>query len=305
MRQLATIAVAPARALIPLRGRLALVRWLGRNPRIPYRDVLSLELARDFLERNPDRAHRFMWAHHLAYAESYEVAARFGGEHIDGSRHLLFADLAAYLDSAGINPSTDIESLLEVGSSLGFLLRHLEVTAFTGATSIQGLDIDAYAVDRGNRYLREIGSIVQLQTGDVTTLRTHLAGRSVDVILCLGVLLYLPESAAAELVSTIVQHAAVVAVFADVAHPELDNVMLRESTRRKRDSTFVHNIDRMVMRAGGEVVSRRFDPRGGAGGYPPYFVLATRTDPSNSGGSLRRGQRRPRSSDSRSPSPSG
>ncbi|HEX5824281.1 MAG TPA: class I SAM-dependent methyltransferase [Candidatus Limnocylindrales bacterium] len=262
------------RRLIPLRGRRRIVAWLGRHAWIPYRDVVSIELLRDFAEREPNEAHRFLWAHHLAYAESYEVERRFGADRINETRHMLFADLRAYLMDQGVDPAVDIRSVFEVGCSLGYLLRHLETTMFTSATSIEGVDIDRYAIEQGSAHLGVLGSKVNLRTFDIADLETALSGRTVDVILCLGVLLYLPQADAHEVVRAILRHTGVVAAFAGLAHPTRDNATLHASVIRDRDATFIHDIDEMVNDGGGSVAWRRWEGPRLVDGNTVYFVFA-------------------------------
>ena len=275
LRRAAKLAVRPAQRVLPLGARRRYVRWLGRHPRIPYRQRLSIELLRDYLETAPNEAHRFLWAHHLAYARIYEVDQKFGAERIKPSRRMLFEDLRQYLEATGVDPATDVHSVFEVGCSLGYLLRHLETTMFTGATSIEGVDIDRYAIEQGNRHLAAAGSSIRLRTADVADVDLLLDRQTIDVILCAGVLLYLPEADAAQVVSSIVRHVGTVAVFSGPAHPDRDNGTLDASTRREGDATFVHNIDRMVVAAGGTVAWRRYEGSKQFGGNTIYFVLAT------------------------------
>ncbi len=272
-------AMATARRVIPLRARLSIVAWLGRHAWAPKRGRLSIELLRDFAERDPTACHRFLWANHLAYAETYEVAGRFGAERINETRHLLFEDLGRYLTGIGVDPETDIGSVFEVGCSLGYLLRHLETGLFQGATTLEGIDIDRYAIEQGSTHLAAIGSKVHLTTADMGELDAILAGRTIDVILCAGTLLYLPEDEARAVVRSIVEHAGVVAVFAGLAHPDQDNSSLAASTVRERDATFTHDLDGMVRDGGGQVVWRRWEGPRVVDGNTVYFVFARRLPP--------------------------
>ena len=273
-KQTLRLAIAVPRRLIPLTARRDIVAWVGRHESVPYRDWLSIELLRDFAERDPSACHRFLWAHHLAYAETYRVEQRFGAERINQTRHLLFRDLHKFLLEQGIDPEGDIRSVFEVGCSLGYLLRHLETGMFRFATTLEGIDIDRYAIEQGSTYLAAIGSKVKLTTADLGEIEAVLAGRTMDVILCAGVLLYLPEDDAREIVRSILRHTRVVAAFAGLAHPELDNSSLASSTIRERDATFIHDIDSMVRDAGGQVAWRRWEGPNVVDGNTIYFVFA-------------------------------
>ena len=269
------LALAASRRLIPLTARRRVVARLGRRGTLPYANWLSLELVRDFTERDPAAGHRFLWTHHLAYADTYSVSRRFGPEQINPSRHLLFEDLHQCLVDHGIRPEEDIRSVFEAGCSLGYLLRHLEIGTFRSASTLEGIDIDRRAIEQGSAYLSAIGSNVRLKTADLAELDAVLAGRTVDVILCAGVLMYLPEDDAREIVRSILRHTTVVAAFAGLAHPVQDNSTLRTSTVRERDATFIHDIDGMVRDAGGHVERRRWEGPRQVDGNTIYFVFAS------------------------------
>ena len=279
MKQLARrgigLALAASRRLIPLNARRHLVAWVGRHGSVPYADWLALELVRDFADRDPAAGHRFLWTHHLAYADTYSVERRFGAEQINPSRHLLFEDLHQFLVERGIRPEEDIRSVFEVGCSLGYLLRHLEIGTFRSASTLEGIDIDRRAIEQGSAYLSAIGSNVRLRTADMAELEAVLAGRTMDVVLCAGVLMYLPEADAREVVRSILRHTTVVAAFAGLAHPVQDNATLRTSTIRERDATFIHDIYGMVRDAGGQIESRRWEGPREVDGNTIYFVFAT------------------------------
>jgi SAM-dependent methyltransferase len=257
---------------LPVRKRLAVV--LGRQRWLPDRAWWVLELLRDQADRDPNGFHRFLWANHLAYAESYEIERRFGELQVHPSRRLLFQDLAAVLHARGVEPSTGVRSVFEVGCSLGYLLRLVEGGLFASAEILEGNDIDAYAVAEGNRYLGTVGSKVRLHHADMSELEGVMGDRRFDIVLCAGVLMYLREEDAAPVVGTILRHTGQLAGFAGLAHPERDNRDLATAEVRTRDGTFIHNIDRMVERAGGQVVFRRWEGAREVDGNTIYFVLA-------------------------------
>lgn len=267
------LGIEVSRRLIPLTARRHIVAWVGRHEALPYREKLAIELLRDLAERDPNAYHRFLWARHLAYAKTFRAEQRFGTERIHQSRRMLFDDLRAFLQEQGIDPERDIRSVLEVGSSLGYLLHHLETGMFRSAISLEGIDIDRYAIDEGATYLASIGSRVKLTMADMSQLETVLAGRKVDVILCAGVLMYVPEDDARAIVRSIMRHTGVVAAFAGLAHPERDNSSLGHSAIRERDATFIHDLDGMVRDAGGHVAWRRWEGPRDVDGNSIYFVF--------------------------------
>lgn len=272
-REVFELGIAVSRRLIPLTARRHIVAWVGRHEGLPYREKFAIELLRDFAERDPNAYHRFLWARHLAYAATFRAERRFGAERIHQSRRMLFDDLRAFLQEQGIDPEEEIRSVLEVGSSLGYLLHHLETGMFRSAISLEGIDIDRYAIDEGAAYLASIGSSVKLMVADMSELETVLAGRRVDVILCAGVLMYVPEDDARAIVRSIMRHTGVVAAFAGLAHPDQDNSTLVHSAIRERDATFIHDLDGMVRDAGGHVAWRRWEGPRDVDGNTIYFVF--------------------------------
>lgn len=262
------------RRAVPLWARQRLAILVGRQRWLEARYWWAFELLRDFAERDPDSFHRFLWAHHLAYAESYEVEQRFGEGNVHPTRRMLFADLEQELRQRGMEPPQDVESAFEVGCSLGYLLRHLETGLFASARTLEGNDIDGYAVEAGTRRLAALGSRVVLHHADMADLARVLGERSFDVTIAAGVLMYLREEAALEVVRVMLRHTGRLAVFAGLANPEEDNRTLNASGVRGRDGTWIHNIDAMVERACGRVVARRWGGSELVDGNSIYFVLA-------------------------------
>src|SRR5262245_31515819 len=124
----------------PLAMRKRILRWAQRGS---FRSRLfsPVEFLRDLARNDPNGFHRFLWAHHLAYAESYEIA-RFAPENLDASRHMLFADIEEHLRERALTPERDVWSVFEAGCSLGYLLRHAETKVFPSATRLIGVDVD-------------------------------------------------------------------------------------------------------------------------------------------------------------------
>lgn len=263
------------RTVMPLALRRQAAIWLGRQSWLGNaRHWWATELLRDLAERDPDAYHRFLWAHHLGYAESYEVARRFGAENVNETRRMLFTDLGGYYARQGRDLARDVASIFEVGCSMGYLLRYLETEICPGATVLEGIDIDRYAIRAGSDRLAALGSKVRIAAADMGELEALLGARRFDVILCAGVLMYLRQDAAAAVVRTMCAATEGVLVLTGLAHPERDNGDLAESDVRRRDGTFIHNFDAMVRQAGGRVTYRRWEGARLVDGNTIYFVFA-------------------------------
>lgn len=256
---------------LPLRKRLAIA--IGRSEWMRDRYYWSMEVIRDLAERDPDAFHRFLWAHHLAYAQTYEADRRFTAQNLHPSRRLLFGQLQQVMTRGGIDPCS-MRSVLDVGCSLGYLLRHLETELLPGATVLHGIDLDGPAIEAGAHFLAEVGSRVRLARGDMAELDTLLGGTTYDVVLCAGTLMYLNERAASAVVDSMVRRTKRLLVLSGPANPDRDNREMDGSGVRARDHSFVHNLDAMVEAAGGTVVARRWEGDRSVAGNTIYFVFA-------------------------------
>ena len=78
---------------LPLALRQSGAAWIGRQPWIPGRHWRAARLVADLAERDPNAYHRFLWSHHLAYAESGALPA-------DGDRRV--APEQAVVDEAAL-----------------------------------------------------------------------------------------------------------------------------------------------------------------------------------------------------------
>jgi hypothetical protein len=214
-----SVAASFMRFMLPLPWRMHIVEWCRRR-HLPYHCFLTMELLRDFAESDPNAFHRFLWAHHLAYAESYEPS-RFGCDKMELSRLLLFEEMQTRLRS-------------------------------------RGMDEDAYAIEKGTAFLRRIGSKAEIVTGDAKNLERVMGGQKFDIVLCFGVLLYFDRSAAVGIMRTLLQHTNIVLGVICLAHPNIDNSELKDSAVRASDHGFIHNIDTVIREAGGRVLSHRW-----------------------------------------------
>lgn len=265
--------MAVTRRFLPLGSRRRVVLWASRQSWLPRRSWWSWELLRDWADSNPAAYHRWVWRHHAAFPEIYHPALRFAPGAMDRARLELFEDLTATLRDRGIDPAT-VRSVLEVGSSLGYLLRHVEESVFPGAAVLEGVDIDRYAVDEGNVALGRVHSRVQLHHLDAADLGAFLRGRTYDIVYCAGMLMYLDEVAAAKLVATMLGAAKVALAITGVAHPLEDNATMPGHSIREWDAAFVHNLDAMILDAGGAILFRRWDGPRMLDGLSVYHLVA-------------------------------
>lgn len=261
---------------VPLPVRKVVAIWINRQPYLDARRRTSMaeQLLEDFSQTDTEAYHRFMWRNHLGYAKNYVVGKRFGVENLHETRREFFAELLRQCEGARLSPAKDFVSVLELGCSLGYLLRFMETDIFPAAVRLEGIDIDERAVEEGMRHLRKVGSRVNLQQGDLACLDIMLVGAKFDFILASGVLLYFNEASATEIVSSMLSHANKMVAFTALAHPEVDNRDLTRSVPRERDSTWIHNVDKMVVDAGGTISGRRWDGDRVVDENTFYFVFA-------------------------------
>lgn len=245
---------------LPLPWRVALAGWacpLGARRWAPA-------LIKDLARCDPAAYHRFLWTHHLTPALWFAARRALGS--LAPSRRLLLADVARTL-----GPRRAFRSVLDVGCSAGYLLRAIELR--TGAVEqLLGFDVDRVALRSGRHQLRRLGSRVRLIAGDLRCPPAPAAGRF-DVVFCTGVLMYLPEAEARQVVARLLAQARQLLVLSGPAGCEGDNRTFAASLRRP-DATFVHNFDAMVTAAGGKIVRRRWHGARRLGGQSIYFVLA-------------------------------
>lgn len=260
------------RPALPLERRKRLVISAARRG-LPGRTFLGVELLRDLAQDDPVGFHHFLWANHLVYAETYELA-RFEAGALEADRRLLFELLQAELCRQGLDPAADVRSVLDAGCSLGYVLRHAETSVFQSAESLTGIDIDAHAVAVGGAHLRLIGSRVELITAGMEELDDVLRGRRFDVVMSCGALMYLDRAHAARAVASMLRHAHRAVGLIDRAHPTQDNATLAHSTVRVLDETLIHNLDGMVRAAGGTVTERLWRPTRSADDRGVYLVVA-------------------------------
>jgi SAM-dependent methyltransferase len=249
------------RSAIPLPARMRLAAWLTRQRWMPVRDHVAMGLVRDLLAEDPKEFHKFAWSNHLmGYARWYDSEEElFEFEQMQPSRVQFFEDLTSVLDQQRI-PRTDVRAILEVGCSLGYLLRYLETSVFPDCPDIVGIDIDAPAIDKGQRFLARAGSRVVLHAGDMEHLDTLVGPRTFDVTLAAGVLSYLNEDDASRMVERLLARTRKVVALAGLACLERNNNALsRSELSPGHAGQWIHNFEALVTRAGGRVVRTRWE----------------------------------------------
>jgi SAM-dependent methyltransferase len=261
-----------AQRVLPLALRKRCAVWLDRQTLLSSGKWWAVQLIQDLAERDVDAYHRFLWEHHLGYAETYRVEDRFGKSRIHQTRKMLFADLERWYAEQGAGFKADVRSVFEVGCSLGYLLRYLETDVLEAPERLAGVDIDRHAIVQGAAYLRDQGSRVALEAADMDELARVLAGQHFDLFLCCGVLMYTRAEQATEIVRTMLEHGRTVAI-SGLAHSDVDNRMLDAAVVRERDGTLVHNIDAIVEAAGGQVLWRRWEGPKLVDGNTIYFLI--------------------------------
>jgi SAM-dependent methyltransferase len=236
--------------------------------------LFSLGVLDDLRRRDPDAFHRFLWSNHLAYAVTYEVSQRFGPSNLSASRRILFEEMHSYLLSRGIDPCRNIRSVFEIGCSMGYLLRHLELEVFPSANVLHGLDIDEHAIAAGMAHLSALQSKIRLFVADMAAAGGIIGDRTYDLMLCCGVLMYGNENTASEVVRAMLSRAKHLVGIICLAHPEGTRTLSGPSVMRTSDGAFIHDVDQMIHRAGGTIVrSRRFGTDI-SGSNPSYAILA-------------------------------
>lgn len=263
---------------LPLSFRKSIAIWLKNQQWLDEKDRnwWAVQLVKDLSRINLEQYHQFLWQNHLAYAESYNVEDRFGDDKIEKSRKKFFSDMLSHLKEVGIDTSKDVNSVFEVGCSLGYQLYYLEKNFLPNAEELIGIDLDSYAIHSGIEYLKKVNSKIHLKVADMVDIDVHLAGKMYDIIFCTGTLLYVNQNAATRIVRIMLEHINHILCIAALADPKIDNSQLKNSSMRESDETFVHNIDEMILEAGGKIVSREWHGDKLVDGLSVYFLFATK-----------------------------
>jgi SAM-dependent methyltransferase len=261
--------------LFPLEARKRLAILAGQHGKVPGIHLLSMTILRDWAKTDVDAYHRFLWSNHLGYANFYEKTNKFGVENLQQTRRMLFEDLTKFLlrHDKLTGQTTNITSIFEVGCASGYLLRSVETDMFPETKILEGIDIDKYAIAKGVSYLNRHFSKIRLFHGDLGELDQIMGKRKYDLILCAGVLMYLHEQSALNVIQVMLKHCNCLVVLTGLAHPVVDNAELERSETRVSDGTFFHNFDKMVKKAGGKIFFRRWEGSKTFDSQTVYFIF--------------------------------
>jgi SAM-dependent methyltransferase len=249
------------RSVVSLETRMRLASWMTKQRWLPLPDHVPMGLIRDLQVSDPKQFHKFMWAHHImGYARWYDSEQTlFAPQQMEPSRVEFFADMVAALQQIGVAPSS-VSSVLEVGSSQGYLLRHLEEVVLTSAHDLVGIDIDAPAIEKGTRYLSGAGSKVRLLAGDMEDLDRLVGKARYDLTIAAGVLSYLNQADATRMVSRMLERTNTMLALAGLAWADGDNSSLTHSIESpNHGGQWLHNFDAMVKACGGSVIRNRWE----------------------------------------------
>lgn len=264
--------------ILPLSVRKQIAVWMNRQRWLPARDYWSMGIIRDLQASDPKAFHKFLWTNHISgYAQWYDSEVLFEINKMNGSEQTcreFFRDIIAVIKDLGFDPSIDVRSVLEVGCSLGYLLRFIEKDIFPNSKELLGIDIDGIAISKGARYLTSIGSKVRLMEGDMEELDRLVGYYNFDFTFAAGVLSYLDEIDAGKVISEMLRRTNKILAFVGLASKSMDNKKLEHSQPRS-DGQWIHNFDAMVENAGGRVVLHRWEGDKQFKYQPIYFVFAT------------------------------
>lgn len=248
------------RYALPLPLRKALALWINRQRWLPPRHHWTQGLLQDFMHSDPKGFHKFLWGNHLSsYASWYDSEDLFLKEKMELSRRIFFDDIVSVMKDLG-HDSNDLRSALEVGCSLGYLLRFIEEDIFPSTNELIGIDIDPEAIEMGGQYLDRVGSKVRLICGDMEDLDRLLGVKSFDLVFAGGVLSYLSESDARKVVKAMLCRTNKVLALIGLACTTRDNSELETSILSgNHNNQWLHNFKSMVEQVGGTVLKCRWE----------------------------------------------
>ncbi len=265
------------RFILPLGLRKRLALWLNRQQWLSSHNYWVEGMIRDLVKSNPEAFHKFLWANHvLSYAGWYDSEELFGKKRMNGSERTFqefFSELGALIKD--LDFSEEIHSSLEVGCSLGYLLRFIEKDIFPSSKDLVGIDIDRVAIDRGIRYLRSVRSKVRLICGDMEELGRFVGNDRFDFVFASGVLSYLNERSATKVVSEMLSRTNRILGLVGLACASVHNRELSKSQiSADHHNQWVHNFEAMVEAANGCVIASRWEGDNQFNYQPIYFVFA-------------------------------
>lgn len=249
------------RKALPLEMRKRAAIRINKQKWISGRGHLALGLVRDLSVSDPKAFHKFLWENHIAgYAGWYDDSrSLFDFSKMEPSRVEFFKDLTAVIKGQGLAPA-DFRSALDVGCSQGYLLRYIETELFPNAHVLAGIDIDAKAIEKGAKHLKNLGSCVRLASGDMESIGRLLGDEKFDLVFAAGVLSYLNEADAQKVVNEMMRRAGRLIALVGIADKDADNNTLA-SSKLSPDHTqqWIHNFETLIKKAGGSVVFSRWE----------------------------------------------
>ncbi len=268
------------RSILPLDLRKQIAVWMNRQHWLPARDRWSIGIIRDLQASDPKAFHKFLWGNHISgYAQWYDSEDLFDFNKMNGSEltcREFFKDLNTGIKEIGFNPASDFRSVLEVGCSLGYILRFIEKNIFPNSDELIGIDIDGSVIEKGAQFLSSSGSKVRLIKGDMEELDRLVGERTFDFVFAAGVLSYLDETDAIKVVSEMLRRTNKVLALVGLCSKFIDNRELRQSKISiDHNNQWIHNFDDMVDNAGGRVICHRWEGDKESKSQALYFVFAT------------------------------
>ena len=263
-------------SVLPLGFRKRLVCWLDGKTRSRLSAKFSLAILSDWRVRDPKAFHKFFWTQHLyEYGRPYESLELFEFDKMEPSRRLFLSDLRSALAQLDIPEEDRNLSVLELGCSMGYLIRNVELEVLPAAKRLVGVDLDPKAIELGKAYLAAVGSDVVLLQGDIEEQDDLLGKERFDVSILAGVLSYLDEKDARTVLGKLLARTDRLVAFAGLADRSCDNRNLEKSLESpERYNQWVHNVDAIVQELGGEVIRRRWEGAKLFNGQTVYFVFA-------------------------------
>jgi len=267
------------RLILPLGLRKGFALWLNHQPWLSSYGYLIEGVIRDLLKSDPKAFHKFMSANHICtYAHWYDSETLFESVKMNGStamRREFFNDLIDVIKSFGLDLSVEIRSVLEIGCSLGYLLRFMEKDIFQNLEVVIGIDIDSDAINKGTHYLSKVGSKVHLIHGDMEELERLVGNHSFDIVFSAGALSYLNEIDAAKVVSKMLHRTSRILALVGLASKSVNNRELSQSLVSVEDhNQWIHNFEAMIEAANGCVIASRWEGDKQSNDQPIYFVFA-------------------------------
>jgi SAM-dependent methyltransferase len=267
------------RMSLPLRLRLGIASRLMRHRQLAGAERLAETLIADQETANPKLFHKFVWEHHFSrYGAWYGSIDLFKARKLNGSREsnmLFMSDLRTVMRDLSMHDGS-VYSVLDIGCSLGYMLRQLEREVFPTAEALVGIDIDREAVRIGRDFLGAARSRVQLLRGDLEEMDALLPRRRFDFSMAAGSLSYLDYSDARRAVLTMLTHTDQLVAFVGLANKRADNANLRSSVfDTERGNMWVHNFEAMIVGTGWEIVHTRWRAPNQDDQQGLYFVFAS------------------------------